>query len=67
MKYSDFFKKTSKEQSVLTENKKQAKLYVVQGKLSKEDFDTLVSIDPSPTKKYVGWMARQWKIGRAHV
>ncbi len=60
MKYSDFFKKTSKEQSVLTENKKQAKLYVVQGKLSKEDFDTLVSIDPSPTKKYVGWMAKQW-------
>ena len=47
-------------EKVLLENKKQAKLYVVQGKLSQEDFDTLVSIDPSPTKKYVGWMAKQF-------
>ena len=54
MKYTDFY------DNILQENKKQAKLYVIQGKLSQEDFDKLVSIDSSPTKKYVGWMAKQW-------
>ena len=54
MNYLDFYP------SVLQENRKQAKELVVQGKLSPEDFELLVSIDPSSTKKYTGWMAKQW-------
>lgn len=54
MNYLDFYP------SLLNENRKQAKELVVQGKLSPEDFELLVSIDPSPTKKYTGWLARQW-------
>ena len=54
MTYLDFYP------SILKENRKQAKELVVQGKLSPEDFELLVSIDPSPTKKYTGWMAKQW-------
>ena len=54
MDYLDFYP------SILKENRKQAKELVVQGKLSPEDFELLVSIDPSPTKKYTGWMAKQW-------
>ena len=54
MDYLDFYP------SILKENRKQAKELVVQGKLSPEDFELLVSIDPSPTKKYTGWLARQW-------
>jgi len=42
------------------ENKKQAEQYVTQGKLSPDDFKTLMEIDPSKQKKYVGWMAKQW-------
>ena len=44
----------------IEENVQMAKQLVAQGQLSQEDFDTLVGIDPSPKKKYVGWMARQW-------
>ena len=44
----------------ILENVKQAKQYLDQGKLSDEDFKTLVSIDPTPTRKFVGWMAKQW-------
>lgn len=54
MNYLQFFP------SILNENRKQAKELVVQGKLSPEDFELLVSIDPSPTKKYTGWLAKQW-------
>ena len=54
MNYLDFYP------SVLQENRKQAKELVVQGKLSPEEFELLQTIDPSPTKKYMGWMARQW-------
>ena len=54
MTYLQFFP------SILNENRKQAKELVVQGKLSPEDFELLVSIDPSPTKKYTGWLAKQW-------
>ena len=54
MHYLDFYP------SILRENRKVAKELVVQGKLSPEDFELLVSIDPSPTKKYTGWLARQW-------
>lgn len=44
----------------LKENRKLAKQYVDQGKLSPEDFTKLESFDPTPTKKYMGWMAKQW-------
>ena len=54
MNYLDFYP------SVLQENRKVAKELVVQGKLSPEDFELLQTIDPSPTKKYMGWMAKQW-------
>lgn len=43
----------------LNENSRMAKQYVKQGKLSKEDFNTLREIDPSDSNKYVGWMAKQ--------
>lgn len=54
MRYTDFYP------AILQENRKQAKELVTQGKLSPEDFEFLVRIDPSPTKKYTGWMAKQW-------
>ena len=57
MKYKDFFKN---ENSAIVENKRQAKLYVTQGKLSDDDFQKLLNIDPTKQKKYVGWMSKQW-------
>jgi hypothetical protein len=47
-------------ESTLIENKKQAELYVTQGKLSSDDFNVLLNADPTKQKKYVGWMAKQW-------
>jgi hypothetical protein len=44
----------------ILENVKQAKQYVAQGKLSEEDLKTLIEIDPTPTRKFVYWMAKQW-------
>lgn len=52
--YTDFYT------HLIQENRKQAKELVVQGKLSPTDFEEIVRIDPSPTKKYTGWLARQW-------
>lgn len=49
-----------KNKSSILENVKQAKQYLQSGKLSKEDLDTLIKIDPTPTRKFVGWMAKQW-------
>ena len=46
--------------SYILENVKQAKQYVDQGKLSEEDLKKLIEIDPTPTKKYVGWMSKIW-------
>ena len=57
IKYKDFFKN---ENSAIVENKRQAKLYVTQGKLSDDDFQKLLNIDPTKQKKYVGWMSKQW-------
>ena len=54
MKYRQFFP------LYLNENRKLAKQYVEEGKLSAEDFNLLVGFDPSSTKKYVGWLAKQW-------
>lgn len=45
---------------VILENIKQAKQYVQSGKLSEEDLKTLIEIDPTPTRKFVGWMAKIW-------
>lgn len=45
---------------VILENVKQAKQYVQAGKLSQEDLKTLIEIDPTPTRKFVGWMAKIW-------
>ncbi len=42
------------------ENIKVAKAQVVLGKLTQEEFNQLKTIDPSKTKKYMGWMAKQW-------
>lgn len=47
----------------IIENTKQAKQYVQSGKLSEEDLKSLIEIDPTPTRKFVGWMAKQWVLG----
>ena len=52
--YTDFYT------HLIVENRKQAKELVVQGKLTPEEFEQLQTIDPSQTKKYMGWMAKQW-------
>ena len=44
----------------IIENVRQAKTYLSQGKLSEDDLKKLIEIDPTPTRKYVGWMAKQW-------
>ena len=44
----------------IVENIKQAKQYLASNKISNEDFTILLNGDPSPTKKYVGWMAKVW-------
>ena len=59
IKYQEFF---NYKKLIIIENKKQAELYVSQGKLSSDDFKKLLEIDPSKQKKYVGWMAKQWII-----
>ena len=48
---------------ILQESKRQAKNYVVQGKLSDEDYNRILEIDPSNNNKYSGWMAKQWISG----
>ena len=46
-------------QSIL-ESIKQGKQYVDQGKLSEEDLKKIIEADPTPTKKFVGWMSKIW-------
>lgn len=46
--------------ALINENKAQAKLYVAQNKLTQDEYNKLLQHDPTPTKKYVGWMADQW-------
>jgi hypothetical protein len=50
---------TENKYSVL-ENVKQAKQYVESGKLTQDELKILIEIDPTPTRKFVGWMAKQW-------
>jgi len=49
-----------KDLPTITENIKQAKQYVEGGKLSQDVLKDLIEIDPTPTRKFVGWMAKQW-------
>lgn len=42
----------------LNENNRQAKMLRDQGKLTEEEYQKLLEMDPSPTKKYVGWLAK---------
>jgi hypothetical protein len=44
----------------ILENVKQAKQYVNSNKLTQDELKVLIDIDPTPTRKYVGWMAKQW-------
>jgi hypothetical protein len=44
----------------IIENIKIGKQYVSQGKLSQEELIKLIEIDPTPTKKYVGWLSKIW-------
>jgi hypothetical protein len=44
--------------SIILENLKQAKQYLTSGKISQEDFNDIVQADPTPQKKYAGWMAK---------
>jgi len=46
--------------SILAESVKEGKMLVAQGKLSPQDLDAIVAVDPTPQKKYVGWMSKQW-------
>lgn len=46
--------------SSILENVKQANQYVQAGKLSPDNLKLLIQIDPTPTRKFVGWMAKQW-------
>lgn len=44
----------------ILENIKLAKQYLNQGKLSQEDLENLIKADPTPQKKFVGWMSKVW-------
>ena len=51
----------------ILENLKQAKQYLNSGKISNEDFTILLNGDPSPTKKYVGWMSKVWMTEKPDI
>jgi hypothetical protein len=55
--YTKFLKENKK---FILENVKQAKQYVDANKLTQDELKTLIEIDPTPTRKFVGWMAKQW-------
>lgn len=48
---------------LIQENVKQAKQLVSKGKMSPDTLKELIRIDPTPTRKFVGWMAKQWTLG----
>jgi hypothetical protein len=52
---------------IIAESKKEAKQYLEQGKITAEDYETLLNIDPSDTKKYTGWLARQFISGEKNI
>lgn len=51
---------------LILENVKLAKQMVQAGKLSSQTLEELIQIDPSASKKYVGWMAKQWDTGQVN-
>jgi len=42
----------------LNENNRQAKQLVDQVKITEDEYQKLLQMDPSPTKKYVGWLSK---------
>lgn len=38
------------------------KAYVDKGKISAEDFNELVDVDPTPAKKYLQWIVKNWIV-----
>lgn len=52
-----------KNRQFILENTKQAKQYIEKGELSEDEFSMLVDIDPTPKRKFVGWMSKQWILG----
>jgi hypothetical protein len=49
-------------ESYIFESIKVGKALVMDGSISQEVLDSITSIDPTPTKKYVGWMCKQWAL-----
>jgi len=49
-----------KDKMFIIENLQFAKKLVENGKLSQEDLEKLFKIDPTPTKKFMGWLAKVW-------
>jgi hypothetical protein len=46
--------------SLLSESVREGKLYVSKGKITQDELESIIKIDPTPQKKYVGWMCKQW-------
>jgi hypothetical protein len=55
-----YSKLLTENKAYILENVKQAKVYISQGKLSEDELKQFIEIDPTPTRKYVGWIAKQW-------
>jgi hypothetical protein len=51
----------------LLEDKKLALGYVKSGQLTNDEYERLLSIDPTTTKKYVGWLAKQYIAGYKNI
>lgn len=47
---------------ILQESRKYAKELVRQNKISPDIFKKIEDIDPTKTKKFMGWMAKQWSL-----
>ena len=52
--------KVTNKKIILVENPSIAKKLVQTGKLSQEDYNLLISFDPTSQKKYLGWLAKVW-------
>jgi hypothetical protein len=52
---------------IILENLKLAKQYADKGELSKEDLKLLINSDPTPQKKFVGWMAKMFIKNSADI
>ena len=53
--------------SYILENLKLGKQYFDQGKLSAKDLKQIINIDPTPTKKFVGWISKIWITEKPNV